>query len=119
MTDQKLKVHYIRDYNAIPKNVLIRTLLLGKTERSDLNVYTDCVWEETINIPKHLSDIDFLDEIYNKFNSFSDNPLGASKNPAKQEYLKDKRLHTSMSVGDVVQIDDKYWVIRGSGFAQI
>lgn len=59
---------------------------------------------------------DELDTIFEKLN-VGDNPLATEKN---QHWLIEHDVcHTSMSVGDVVQLDDRYFVCAGVGWEEI
>lgn len=59
---------------------------------------------------------DELDRIFEQLN-VGDNPLATTEN---QEWLKANEVcHTSMSVGDVVQLDDQYFVCAGVGWEEI
>ena len=57
----------------------------------------------------------YLEKIFRKFNS-RENPLSTRDN---QEKIKSLETHTSMSVGDVIQINDKYYSVSGEGFHQV
>lgn len=57
----------------------------------------------------------YLEGLFMRFNS-EDNPLSASE---YQKKIKKFLSHTSMSVGDVVQIDDDYYVVAGVGFKKL
>ena len=56
-----------------------------------------------------------LDFIFRLFNG-QDNPLGI---PEKQDYIKKCRLHTSMSIGDVVVMNGEMWVCKFQGWERL
>lgn len=59
-----------------------------------------------------------LDDVFALFNDNDKNPLG---NQTYQTLIRANRLHTSMSVGDILYIEDtKTWyVVCGLGFAKL
>ena len=60
-----------------------------------------------------------------KFNSDYRNPLSAhsgKEGQAFQEKMKDNKInviHTSMSVGDVIQLDNSYYYVDDGGFNKL
>lgn len=58
---------------------------------------------------------EFLETIFSRFNS-DDNPLSTKD---YQNKIKDLKAHTSMSMGDVVQIDSSYYMVAGMGFEPV
>jgi hypothetical protein len=112
----QIKIHYICDYGSLPKDALCRILAQGKTSKEDLSQYSKCVWEEKVNQADMNHDVtSILEGIFQLFNS-AENPLAMSN---KQQFIRDNKIHTSMSVGDIVQIDDVYWVVSGCGFQRM
>lgn len=57
----------------------------------------------------------YLEKMFEKFNN-DENPLSGVDQQNKISYLN---THTSMSVGDVVKINDTYYVAKGTGFSKI
>src|SRR5581483_1584588 len=55
------------------------------------------------------------EELFELFNS-DDNPL---TNESCQDFLCKHKLHTSMSVGDMIRRDDDYYVVAGIGFQKL
>lgn len=46
-----------------------------------------------------------------------ENPLGT---PENQAFIREHKLHTSMSVGDIISFDGKeFWIIIGIGFEKL
>ena len=43
---------------------------------------------------------------------------GMTEHMASQEYIRENKLHTSMSIGDVVRLNDKYFYVDGMGFVE-
>jgi hypothetical protein len=75
--------------------------------------YYVCLYEFRTDIKEEI--MIFLEKLFARFNS-EENPLCA---PKYQEKIKSFLSHTSMSVGDVVQIDNDYYVINGIGFKKL
>ena len=55
-----------------------------------------------------------LHNIFEKYNDDDANPLSN-----KQEFIKEHNLHTSMSVTDVIHLDNDYYMVSGSGFEKM
>jgi len=63
-------------------------------------------------------DKDFvLDKIFSLFNHYSTNPM--SREEAQQWIRNNNVSHTSMSIGDVVALDDEYYVCDTEGWTKI
>jgi len=96
-------------------------MLFGKVKLSKLCVTHMIVHEETINKILNEDNIeDFLDNQFARFNDHQLNPLG---NLDKQKFVKENKLHTSMSVGDVISFNhgviNEFWVCRGIGWEKL
>jgi hypothetical protein len=63
----------------------------------------------------------FLNELYALYNGHGSNgeknPLANPDGQAKIRALGVR--HTSMSIGDVISIDGKYWIVAGIGFREL
>ena len=96
----------------------IMTNLLNIFTNSKVNIDLDnlenthkLVWEEAKNGD--------LEDYFKRFNS-DKNPLSNKKS---QDYIKKNKLHTSMSVGDILMVKDdnkeNYFLCRGISWAQL
>lgn len=56
-----------------------------------------------------------LEGLFERFNSES-NPLLVEE---KQEYIKKNNLHTSMSIADIIKLEDRYFIVSSCGFIDI
>jgi hypothetical protein len=56
-----------------------------------------------------------LNSYFELFNS-EKNPLSSIE---KQKYIRDNKLHTSMSVGDIININNEYWICCGIGWKKL
>lgn len=61
-------------------------------------------------------DAEILDEIFDKFNSDETNPLATIE---AQKLIRELSTHTSMSCGDVIEINRRYYVIDMQDFVLI
>jgi len=66
-------------------------------------------FQETDNIS------DFLENLFHRFNS-EENPLSTKEYQDKIEKLQ---AHTSMSMGDIIKINDAYYMVDGNGFKEM
>mgnify|MGYP007116989650 CR=1 FL=1 len=57
-----------------------------------------------------------LEHLFKQFNHVDYE--GITANLADQDFIRENKLHTSISVGDVVQIDDTFYYVDGIGFKQ-
>ena len=70
-------------------------------------------------------ELDKCKALMTKFNSDYRNPLSAhsgKEGQAFQEKIKDNEInviHTSMSIGDVIQIDNNYYLVDLGGFTKL
>ena len=59
---------------------------------------------------------EYLENVYAMFNDNSRNPL---VDLACRDFLLEKMCPFSMSVGDIVAVDDKHFVVMGRGFREL
>ena len=74
------------------------------------------VYEETIKSVNDDDILDKLEDIFAKFNNDDLNPLSGSVNSERQQFITQNRLHTSISVGDIIKYNDKIYIVAGCGF---
>lgn len=82
----------------------------GKINMNYIDRYYVNVFNEIISTS--LEDEELLEELFEKFNS-EDNPLQSEE---KQRMIGENNSHTSMSVGDVIKLNDQYYSVGKSGF---
>jgi hypothetical protein len=110
--------------------------MFGISRKEDLIHYTlvDSFQESTDTFDSEKKTLEFLENVFSRYNNPDTNPLST---PEKQEFLRNNRLFTSMSVGGVVWIGDdpkeldprdmysglpdgsEHWAVKGIGFEQI
>lgn len=61
---------------------------------------------------------DSLEKIFAKYNNYETNPYSAENNGQKIIKQKDV-LHTSMMVGDVIKVEDDYYIVGSVGFKKL
>lgn len=67
---------------------------------------------------EEFGNLDF-DRIYAKYNNYATNPY-SSDNDAGQKTLKRLKVrHTSMSVGDMLKINKRFYVVANRGFKRV
>lgn len=60
-----------------------------------------------------------FEKLFAEYNNYKVNPY-SSENDVGQTTLKKLGLdHTSMSVGDVIRVDNRYWMVADTGFKMI
>lgn len=86
----------------------------GKPKISYLDKYYVNVFNETTSVNN--KDIHcLLEGLFARFNS-EENPLSSEE---KQKLIREHNTHTSMSLGDVVKVNDKYYVAAQIGFQNL
>jgi hypothetical protein len=59
-----------------------------------------------------------LEDIWTKYNRYNVNPLSAENNG--QHIIEDAGVnHTSMSIGDVIRVEDRYYIAARTGFLRL
>ncbi len=112
-------VIYYYPIQCIPESKLVNTILLGEVEFEDITEFYKKVYTiDATDLPKN--DESELQNIYKLLNS-DNNPLHDRES---QEFIRQNNLHTSMSVGDVIQhiLDDeksRWYSVAGTGFHEI
>lgn len=89
-------------------------IALGKVTIDDIDKYYECIYSFDTEIKEQFIE-EFLENMFRRFNS-EENPLSA---PEYQKRIRDIKAHTSMNTGDIIQIDDDYYVVSGWGFTKL
>lgn len=110
---------YYPSLNNIPENFAINLFLMPNITMDDFNKYYIKVC--SVDIPNNVdltvekSINEFLESLFELFNS-ENNPL---TNKKMQKHIIKNKLHTSMSMGDVIKIMDMYYYVANFGFKTI
>jgi hypothetical protein len=112
--------HVIVYYYCCNKNIsedVLYNILFGNVK----NISTRDIDSTYVNVYE-LSNVildnnveNYLEDLFKLFNS-GDNPLCSNE---KQSLIQKSKSHTSMSVGDVVCIDENYYMVCPTGFKKI
>lgn len=89
------------------------TLKIYYTNRENCSVL---VYTEQFEKESKTKLLDFLENIFAKFNDYNTNPLSFENSPENQQKIKELKTHTSMSIDDIVQINDKMFKVDITGF---
>lgn len=118
----KVKVYYLSKWKDFVRKYglnTINTLLVSnetdlKTVQFDQDYYLE-MCENTIEKESFSEEDIFgiLEDIFREFNS-DNNPL-----VNHQEYIRNNDSHTSMSVGDLIKLDDRLYIVASMGFLEI
>jgi len=65
-------------------------------------------------IQENITSTSDIEEIFTKYNI--NNPYA---NPEGQRIIKEYNTHTSMSVGDIIKVGSRYYIIAGEGFKKV
>lgn len=89
-------------------------LIFGKANLNDLNTYYVNVYDEPLNI--NMDNDNILNDLFELFNSETENPLSSIE---YQNKIKQYHTHTSMSVGDIIKLNNDYYVVAIRGFTKL
>lgn len=62
---------------------------------------------------------DLLDGIFDTFNNDDLSPLSYNVSQENQQKVKDNKTHTSMSINDIIEINDRFYIVKENGFGSI
>lgn len=115
MTDYDMRILYYKTEN----DALFR-IMMGKVDLEKLSETHVEVFRSKWILPVYLDRRDLLEQIFRLFNSDDSNPLSSED---CQKTIAENKLHTSMSVGDVVEITcdgiTEIWVCKSVGWKRI
>ena len=116
---EKAEIFYVSSKNKLSQSFIVKMYVNPTVTMDDFNKYYMKIYEtnipNTINIENEKSLNQYLESLYNIFNS-DKNPLSA---PFYQKIIKNNKLHTSMSMSDVIKIGTNYYYAAGFGFHKI
>jgi hypothetical protein len=102
----KVKIYFFKDHKNIPYIDQQDILVFGQPKLSFIEKYYECVYE--INEKRKILNItSYLRYIAQKF-TFKESPL---KTEEKIKYLESIKSHDTISIGDIIQVDDNYYAI--------
>lgn len=58
-----------------------------------------------------------LEKIFAKYNQYGSNPLSADN--GGQDKVRSKGVHTSMSIGDMIEVDGQTYMVASTGFKKV
>ena len=123
-------VYYVNDENFsnfIEGNNLpdiTNTVSTKGLEKTHVNVLSNTQWDSVFltstpfpDVYDFKTDKEICERLYSILNRDYEHPLGTKK---IQDRLKDNKVHhTSMSVGDVIKINNSFYICRKMGFSKI
>jgi hypothetical protein len=91
-----------------------------KQEFLEMMIDTEKISKGNINrthteMPDVIADLHDPDEVFLLLNNGADIP-NPYNSPGIQKFIGVNKIHTSMSVGDVVEIDGVYWLCENTGW---
>jgi hypothetical protein len=101
------------------KSPNVSLMLYGDVKKEEMNKTHVEVYRDIVEFPINFSILDALEDLFCRFNDYETNPLSYDHSPKKQEFIKHNSLHTSMSVGDAVQINNEIWACKMQGWEKI
>ncbi len=117
MTDQLGTIRIL--YSNAANSTNVDVMIYGKVDLASLSrTHMDVYVEENVKIPEKRKQL--LEELFNRFNGVDSPMLSLDK----QRFIRKYKLHTSISVGDVVEIsifgkDKELWVCKMVGWDQL
>jgi hypothetical protein len=111
---KKIKIYYHCESKKMSIEDRIEIQIFGKVTYDLMKKYHICVYEYN-DVCIYVTD-KHLNKIFKRFNDQKTNPLCF---PESQNLLKRYKSHTSMSIGDVISIDDVCYSVSQFGFKKI
>jgi hypothetical protein len=113
----KYSVLYIMNFSESDIMLMVDPIsILTKTMIKDRYI---CFYEsnvpENVDVNNKANLYEFLENIFRTFNS-EDNPLN---DQVIQKKIRELKSHTSMSVGDVVLVNNVYYYVGCTGFGKL
>ena len=59
---------------------------------------------------------EILEGLFNKYNMYATNPYSNENDPGQKTLKRLKIRHTSMMIGDIIEIDNTYYIVATDGF---
>ena len=59
------------------------------------------------------------DKIYAKYNMYHSNPYSDENDPGQKILKKLGVKHTTMMIGDIIEINNTYYIVKGTGFGKL
>lgn len=107
----KVGIWYLKTGNFNDVNYVYMFSLGKGVKKENLNTTHVKIYEILTQM-----DLDnYLEHCFSRFNS-DNNPL---LEEPYQKFIKENKLHTSLSVGDVIQLEDKFYVCKGFGWEEL
>lgn len=93
-------------------------VLLGKVNITHIDSCYTNIFNETNSIVLNNEDETdcLLENLFVRFNSTDVNPLQSEE---AQKMIKQNKTHTSMSLGDIIKLNDKYYMLGMLGFQKL
>lgn len=125
LRDTKVTLHYYitpDNINEVGLEETMKNYVLGGLDKQAIDIVTrknitdawDVVAEGKIASSKFEGDLEICEKLFSETNS---DLLSSDK--AQEKIRASKAHHTSMSVGDIVQIDSEYYLCVGFGFKKV
>lgn len=92
-----------------------RFLFPTKITKEEFNKYYISIYTFEHEFQKTDNITEFIENLFHRFNS-DENPLSTKEYQDKIEALQ---AHTSMSMGDIIKIDDVYYIVDGVGIKEM
>ena len=108
-----IRIYYYTDDVCKNEEDLLNIILRGEVNGNTFIKYYVEVYSLNEEILTSIES--FLDMIFSRFNDES-NPLSTKE---CQEKIKEKNSHTSMTVGDIIKIDNEYYIVASMGFKKL
>lgn len=116
---RKAEIFYVSSKNKLSQSFILKMYVNPTVTMDDFDKYYMKIYEtiipSNINTEDEKSVDEYLESLYNIFNS-EKNPLSS---PFYQRIIKNNKLHTSMSMGDVIKVGTNYYYGAGFGFHKI
>lgn len=109
----KIEIYYLC-YENTPSSFVIKQYIKVNVSNDEFKKYYIKVFENECddNLKENKIIFKHLESLFSLFN-FEKNPL---INDDSQKFIINNKLHTSMSIGDIIKINEQYYCCAAMGF---
>lgn len=115
-----VKIYYYSKFRSIPPHIFSEIASFGHVTKELMEKYHVLVYEYEDTVPTtDFYPLEYIDRIYTKFNKYEENPLSGLVSSTNQKRIEDLDTHTSMSIGDIIQLDQDMYTVTQFNFVKI
>lgn len=119
MPTHTVKIYYYRNANTLPGNVLMDITFHARVTKELMEKYHVLMYEYRDTVENENDINEYLKSICSKFSDDYRNPLSVFVSESNQQRVRESETHTSIAIGDIIEVDHICYVVRNIGFEKI